>query len=63
MKYVGKITWNSELRNFEESLMTDLMSSKFCISYFKIQEFVDKTQTKFPEFKLEYFQRSLKKIL
>ena len=37
--------------------MTDLMSRKFCISYFKIQEFVDKTQTKFPEFKLEIFSK------
>ena len=37
--------------------MTDLMSSKLRISYFKIQEFVDKTQTKFPESKLEIFSK------
>ena len=33
-----------------------------CISYFEIQKFVDKTQTKFPEFKLEIFSKKVSSI-
>ena len=33
----------------------ELTTDWMCISYLKIPKFVDKTQTKFPEFKLEIF--------
>ena len=33
----------------------ELTTDWMCISYLKIPKFVDKTQTNFPEFKLEIF--------
>ena len=52
-------TWNSFSKFREwECLTIDLT----CISYFEIQKFVDKTQTKFPEFKLEIFSKKVSSI-
>ena len=62
-RWCSVATATAHTRFEEESLMTDLMSSKFSISYFNIQNLLIKLKQNFLNLNWKYFQRSFKKIL